>query len=328
MCALWRTPRKPQMLYVVALACWSVLPFGIPRADAAQGVHLTRPDSGDAVTPSAGVLLFTWDAPAGGATEYQFRLALKGSNSPFLVQTVKTPRFECRNRLPALATPWVWKVRARSTSGEFGPWSEEREFSIQGGGKTALAGADAGHRVPGSSEVPILQPKLTIPAAGGTVSQAEKVWSFAWSLQGDTRPLRLYQLRVHMRGSQKPFINAVVIGEQCAVPLDTAPLVAEWVWSVRTVGQDGSLGPWSSESRFAITIGGRVASQRRPTRVGRAVLAPSPGAFGGGAGSSGYGGGMGAGPGIYLGEFDSIGQIISSAMGRPGNFFGYATLRR
>jgi hypothetical protein len=313
--------------------CWFATMAAIvgltPRQALADStVKLSQPAPGATIPAAGTAIVFTWEAPAGGAREYEFRLALKDANTAFLVQTVKARSFEFRCHLPALATPWIWKVRARLASGEYGAWSEDREFSIRPTGQTAVAGLGAGSGAAGLSEVANLQPKPSSPAAGGTVSQAERVWRFAWSSPGDTRPVRLYQLRVHMRGAQKPFVNAAVVGEQCAIPLDTAPLVAEWRWTVRPVGRDGSLGPWSSESSFSVTIGGQVASQRRPARIGRAAFGPGAGLRGGSPGMPGFGGEMGSQQGVYLGEFDSINQLASQVLGMRGNFFGYATLRR
>jgi hypothetical protein len=109
-------------------------PLWINKAAGLPAPVLATPENRDILSqPNAGQWLFKWkDVP--GAQRYQ--IIVTGATAG--IAAANTETLSCEYAMPRknayIASPnlrgWTWRVRAQDRNGQWGKWSETREFDV------------------------------------------------------------------------------------------------------------------------------------------------------------------------------------------------------
>lgn len=249
--------------WIRGTACMLLLACVVGSASGALPVNLACPQL---LSPAAGEVMdngrsdglddvvweFSW-LPCGGAEAYQLTVDLRAptirSTGWVDVETVATEYTFTREHHfgNGMLEGWSWRVRAR-VGGEWGPWPEERGFSVEPPDSDPITGFGE----PGDCPLP-LEPEAGAVLDNGRADLFdEMVWSFAWtSCPGASA----YWLAVLRDGEPAAVISDRPIRanrhEVVGISYIPEPNLEGWSWRVRAK-VDGEWKPWSIATAFSV----------------------------------------------------------------------------
>lgn len=240
----------------VGLLTIALLALGLPWA-------LAEADCPQLLSPAAGEVMdngrsdglddvvweFSW-LPCDDAEAYQLMVDLRApgilSTGYVDVETLATEYTYTRERFIGTLAGWTWRVRAR-VAGVWGPWSEERSFTLEPENSDPVA--DFGP--PADCPVPLE------PVAGAALDNGradlfdEMVWSFTWTPCPGASEYWLVALR---EGAPVATVSKRVRAtrhEDVWLSYVPEPELENWSWWVRAK-VDGAWQPWSVGSQFSV----------------------------------------------------------------------------
>jgi hypothetical protein len=271
-----RTARVVVLL--ASIAWWTMLPWALAETGCPS---LLAPSAGEVIDNGRLDGLddlewtFRWSA-CDGAEAYQLVVLFPGAVPAIDVELAATEFTTTRVAgldviEPWFLEDWAWQVRAQ-TGGDWGPWSEQRAFSVEPPDADPVA--DFGE--------PADCPQPLAPVAGAVLDNGrmdmddEIAWSFAWTPCPGASSYWLLAMR---DGAPHPAVSERLVGTSLeSVRLGdvvAAPNLSGWSWRVRAQ-VDGAWQPWSVGSAFSVEP--PDSDPARPELVTPVTLEPAAGA--------------------------------------------------